>query len=98
MHSAVRLETAAALAISLIAAPSKPLAAIRAAKQPTLIVGAMRDDMIAIAGLRRLQRAAPEQVEMIEFDAGHFDPYVASWPAPNLQAQVDFLRRTLSRG
>lgn len=74
-----------------------PGAAIRTAKQPTLVVGATRDDMIAIAGLRRLQRAAPETIEMIEIDAGHFDPYVAPWLAPNLQAQVDFLRRALAR-
>ena len=69
--------------------------AIRAAKQPTLIVGAAKDDMIAIAGLRRLQRAAPERIEMAEFNAGHFDPYVEQLFTPNLKSQVDFLRRAL---
>lgn len=72
-----------------------PQAAIRSAQQPTLVVGAARDDMIAISGLRKLQRTAPEHVEMIEFDCGHFDPYVAPVFEPNVKAQVDFLRRAL---
>lgn len=72
-----------------------PEAAIRSASQPTLIVGATQDDMIAIGGLRRLQREALGRIEMIEFDAGHFDPYVEPLVAPNLKAQTDFLRRAL---
>ena len=74
-----------------------PQAAIRAALQPTLIVGATQDDMIAIGGLRQLQRTAPDRIEMTELEAGHFDPYADPVFAPNLAVQLDFLRRHLSR-
>lgn len=68
-----------------------PAEAIRTAGQPTLIVAATQDDMIAIRDIRHVCKAAPANVTLAEFDAGHFDVYVAPTLAPNLARQTDFL-------
>lgn len=70
-----------------------PEAAIRNAQQPTLIIGASKDDMIAIGDLQALAAEAPSCVETQSLDAGHFDPYVDPLFGPNMAMQVAFLRR-----
>jgi pimeloyl-ACP methyl ester carboxylesterase len=63
---------------------------------PVLLIGAMRDDMIAFETLRDAARTLPTGgSRFVQFDCGHYDPYVAPVFEENIRAQVEFLRAVL---
>lgn len=57
---------------------------------PVLVVGAMRDDMVRFEALRTAGLPCSES-RFVQFDCGHFDPYVAPLFERNLRAQTQFL-------
>lgn len=59
---------------------------------PALLMAAMRDDMIRFEDLRAAAATLPAGgSRFIQFDCGHFDPYVAPLLSRNLRAQIEFL-------
>jgi pimeloyl-ACP methyl ester carboxylesterase len=63
---------------------------------PVLLIGAMQDDMIAFETLRDAARTLPiGGSRFVQFDCGHYDPYVAPVFEENICAQVEFLRAVL---
>ncbi|MFT3722619.1 MAG: alpha/beta fold hydrolase [Hyphomonadaceae bacterium] len=72
----------------------KPEAALQDLRCPILLLAARKDDMIAIGDTRQIASRAPF-ARLTEIDAGHFDPYVDPYFAPNLATQIDFLREAL---
>jgi pimeloyl-ACP methyl ester carboxylesterase len=59
-------------------------------KCPVLLVAAMRDDMIAFEELRAARLPGCGS-QFLQFDCGHYDPYVAPLFERNLRAQIAFL-------
>lgn len=72
-----------------------PAKALQEAACPVLVIAAAQDDMIRIEDTHALCRKS-ERAVFTQIDAGHFDPYVDPHFAPNLAAQVNFLRDALS--
>lgn len=65
---------------------------------PVFLIAAVQDDMIAFDGLREAAERLPDGSRFLQFDCGHYDPYVDPIFETNVRAQVEFLQAVTISG
>lgn len=64
---------------------------------PVLLIGATRDDMIALDEIRTAaDRLAVAGSRYLQLDGGHYDPYVMPLFEANIGAQIEFVREVVA--
>ena len=64
---------------------------------PVLLIGAMKDDMIAVDEIRTAAgRLAAAGSRYLQLDCGHYDPYVMPLFDANIGAQIEFIREVVA--
>jgi dienelactone hydrolase len=71
-----------------------PLRRVRKLRCPLLVLVAERDEVTPVGPARKLARRAPRG-ELVTLDCAHFTIYLGEWFERAVEAQTDFLVRTL---
>jgi pimeloyl-ACP methyl ester carboxylesterase len=79
----------------LVLASYRPIAKARRLKAPLLVQACMKDTVAPAPAAVKLARKGGRQVELKQYDIGHFDIYVGAERNIAVRDQLDFFARTL---